>query len=136
MSYPTYFEAYDHMQMLRDYPVGEEFVTRYRVMSRDELFAVQDAQFKKLMQRGWEIPFYQRLWGAQGIEPGSVAELLRAVFGYATWLLIAAVLLLRLVAGWRGRRAAYGTVAGFACAVMVLLIYLVRPAMSASETLR
>ena len=72
---------------------------------------------------------------AHGIEPGSLAELLRAVFGYATWLFIAAVLLLRLVAGWRGRRAAYGTVAGFACALIVLLIYLVRPALRAAGTL-
>ncbi len=72
---------------------------------------------------------------AHGIEPGSLAELLRAIFGYATWLSIAAVLLLRLVAGWRGRRAAYGTVAGFMCALVVLFIYLVRPALSASGTL-
>lgn len=72
MSYPTYFEAFDHEQMLRDYPVGQAFMDRYRSMSRDELFAVQDAQFRKLMQRGWEIPFYQRLWGAQGIEAGDI----------------------------------------------------------------
>ena len=38
-------------------------------------------------------------------------------FGYATWLLFAAVLLLRAAAGWRGRRAAYGTIAGFGFAV-------------------
>ncbi|MFN2098500.1 phenylacetate--CoA ligase family protein [Altererythrobacter sp. MF3-039] len=75
MSFPTYFEAYDHQQMLRDYPVGAEFVARYKSMSRDELFALQDAQFRKLMQRGWEIPFYQRLWGAKGIEPGDIQGL-------------------------------------------------------------
>ena len=75
MSYPTYFEALDHEQMLRDYPIGDAFVSRYRAMSRDELFALQDAQFKRLMKRGWEVPFYQRLWGAQGIEPGDIAGL-------------------------------------------------------------
>jgi len=64
---------------------------------------------------------------AQRLESGSPDELLRAIFGYATWLLIAGVLLLRVAAGWRGRRAAYGTVAGFACALVVLVIYLVRP---------
>jgi hypothetical protein len=52
---------------------------------------------------------------------------MRTIFGYATWLLIAGVLLLRAAAGWRGRRAAYGTIAGLACATMVLVIYLVRP---------
>lgn len=68
---------------------------------------------------------------SQLIEAGAVDDVLRAVLGYATWLLIAGVLLLRVVAGWRGRRAAYGTVAGFACAVAVLLVYLIRPAFKA-----
>ena len=75
MTYPTYFEALDHKQMLADYPVGEEFVSRYTSMSRDELFAVQDAQFRRLMVKGWQVPFYRRLWGAQGIEPGDIRGL-------------------------------------------------------------
>lgn len=75
MTYPTYFEALDHRQLLADYPIGEAFVQRYRAMSRDELFALQDAQFRRLMQRGWQVPFYQRLWGAQGIEPGDIRGL-------------------------------------------------------------
>ncbi len=64
---------------------------------------------------------------AQKLEVGSPDEVMRTIFGYATWLLIAGVLLLRAAAGWRGRRAAYGTIAGLACATMVLVIYLVRP---------
>jgi ABC-type uncharacterized transport system permease subunit len=63
---------------------------------------------------------------AQRLEQGSTSEVLRAVFGYGTWLLIAAMLLLRVVAGWRGRRSAYGTVASFAMALVVLVIYLAR----------
>ncbi|AUX21009.1 hypothetical protein SOCEGT47_014870 [Sorangium cellulosum] len=65
---------------------------------------------------------------AHHLEMGNTEEVMRAVFGYATWLLIALVLLLRAAAGWRGRRAAYGTIAGLACASAVLVIYLVRPA--------
>jgi ABC-type uncharacterized transport system permease subunit len=65
---------------------------------------------------------------AQKLEVGSIDEIMRSVFGYATWLLIAAVLLLRAAAGWRGRRSAYGTLAGLFCAGAVLFIYLVRPA--------
>jgi ABC-type uncharacterized transport system permease subunit len=64
---------------------------------------------------------------ARRLEMGSADEVMRVVFGYATWLLIAAVLLLRAAAGWRGKRAAYGTIAGFACAAVVLAVYLVRP---------
>jgi ABC-type uncharacterized transport system permease subunit len=64
---------------------------------------------------------------AKMLEGGSADEVVRAVLGWATWLLIAGVLLLRVVAGWRGRRAAFGTVAGFACAFLMLVFYLVRP---------
>jgi phenylacetate-CoA ligase len=75
MSFPTYFEALDIKQLLADYPVGDAFTARYRAISRDELFALQNRQFIKLMARGWEIPFYRRLWGAQGIEPGDITGL-------------------------------------------------------------
>ncbi|WP_109807309.1 phenylacetate--CoA ligase family protein [Sphingosinithalassobacter portus] len=72
MRFPTYLEALDSAKLLELYPVGAEFTARYTAMSRDELFARQDAQFRKLMRRGWEIPFYQRLWGEKGIEPGDI----------------------------------------------------------------
>jgi len=72
MTFPSYFEAFDARQILADYPVGNAFTQRYTGMSRDELFAIQDKQFRRLMQRGWQIPFYQRLWGNAGIEPGDI----------------------------------------------------------------
>ena len=58
-------------------------------------------------------------------EAGSVA-IFRTVLGYATWGLLAAVLLLRQIIGLRGRRAAYGTLAGVACVLAVLIVYAVR----------
>ena len=75
MSFPTYFESFDAKQMLADYPVGANFTARYVGMSRDELFALQNVRFLKLMARGWKIPFYQRLWGAKGIQPGDIRGL-------------------------------------------------------------
>lgn len=75
MTFPTYFEALDAKQLLDDYPVGDAFVRRYTTMSRDELRARQERDFAKLMARGWQIPFYQRLWGAKGIEPGDICGL-------------------------------------------------------------
>jgi ABC-type uncharacterized transport system permease subunit len=64
--------------------------------------------------------FTQQVGGA-----GSVA-VIRSVLGYATWGLLAAVLLLRQTIGLRGRRAAYGTLAGVACVLVVLIVYAVR----------
>jgi len=63
---------------------------------------------------------------AKRVEAGATSDILRMVFGYVTWLVIAGVLFLRAAAGWRGRRAAYGTIAGFAFAVLVLIVYLTR----------
>ncbi len=75
MSFPTYFEAFDAKAMLADYPVGDAFTARYASMSQDELRALQEVRFAMLMTRGWEIPFYRRLWGANGIEGGDIRSL-------------------------------------------------------------
>lgn len=61
------------------------------------------------------------------IDAGSFASLARAVLGYAAWLVVAIVLLLRAMLGWEGRRSAYGTLAGVLCVSLVLLVYVLRP---------
>ncbi|MDH5493131.1 MAG: cytochrome c biogenesis protein [Myxococcales bacterium] len=53
-------------------------------------------------------------------------------FAVLAWLVFGAVLLLRVAAGWRGRRAAIGTIVGFCCAAAVLVSYLVQAGESAS----
>jgi ABC-type uncharacterized transport system permease subunit len=73
-----------------------------------------------------------------GIVAGSVwavqlragALLLSAPHGFAAlaWLFFAGVLLARVTMGWRGRRAAIGTILGFSCAAITLLGYLLRSA--------
>ena len=68
---------------------------------------------------------------AREVEAGGAAEIARAAFAYLSWTLFGLVLLLRAAAGWRGRRAAYGTIAGFGFALLVLLFYVVRDATAA-----
>jgi ABC-type uncharacterized transport system permease subunit len=63
---------------------------------------------------------------AKKIELAGGIAILHAAFGYGAWLICAAVLLLRAGAGWRGRRAAYGTIAGFGFTVVLLLLFLLR----------
>jgi phenylacetate-CoA ligase len=75
MSFPSYFEAFDARQLLEDYPIGDAFTARYARMSRDELRSIQERRFATVMQRGWQIPFYQLLWARQGIEPGDIRSL-------------------------------------------------------------
>jgi ABC-type uncharacterized transport system permease subunit len=54
------------------------------------------------------------------------SRLLQYTIGVAGWALYGAMLQARLLAGWRGRRAAVLTIAGFMCALSVLLLYLAR----------
>jgi len=54
------------------------------------------------------------------------ATSMAAVLSAISWVLFAGVLLLRVAAGWTGRRAAIGTILGFVSAVTVLLGYLLR----------
>jgi phenylacetate-CoA ligase len=73
MTFPTYFEAVDAKAMLADYPL--DLVDAYGKMSADELRALQEARFATLMKRGWQIPFYQKLWRAKSLEPGDILSL-------------------------------------------------------------
>ena len=70
----TYFDFVDHRALARDYPVAN-FVRHFRGMSEDALRAVQETRFLHLMKRGWQVPFYRRLWSEQGIEPGDIRGL-------------------------------------------------------------
>ncbi|NBU24566.1 MAG: phenylacetate--CoA ligase family protein [Gammaproteobacteria bacterium] len=72
---PLYFDSFDHAQLLRDFPLGDDFTQRHARLSADEIRARQDALFQRCVARAWQVPFYQRLWGAVGIEPHDVRSL-------------------------------------------------------------
>lgn len=57
---------------------------------------------------------------------GAISFGIGQALGVVSWCVFAAVLLLRVIAGWQGRRAAVGTIMGFACAVAVLAFYALR----------
>ncbi|MEO8777874.1 MAG: hypothetical protein ABI389_04300 [Rhodanobacter sp.] len=75
MTSPTYFETFDVKELFKQFPLEQEFAERFRTLSRDELFAQQDVMFKRCVARAWQIPFYQRLWRAAGIEQGDIKGL-------------------------------------------------------------
>lgn len=88
-----------------------------------------DRAAHRLLLFGFPLLTFGVVTGAvftQRVAEGGSAAVLRAVLGYATWGLLATVLLLRQIIGLRGRRAAYGTLAGVACVLLVLLMYAVR----------
>lgn len=65
---------------------------------------------------------------AGGFGAANAADGTRQAFAIGTWVIYASVLLLRVSAGWRGRRAALGTLLGFVFACAVLVAYVVRDA--------
>lgn len=75
MSQPTYFDALDYPGLIAEYGRPEDFGSKIARMSRDELRALQEKRFAKIMARAWQIPFYQRHWGAKGIEAGDIKGL-------------------------------------------------------------
>ena len=74
MSFPHYFESFDYAQMRRDFPLGDDFA-HFARSSRDSIHAHQEKLFLRCVARAWEIPFYQRLWRARGLEPGDIRTL-------------------------------------------------------------
>ena len=59
----------------RDYPLGQAFLDGPARLGRDALTALQDHRFRSVMARAWQVPFYDRLWRAQGLEPGDIGGL-------------------------------------------------------------
>jgi ABC-type uncharacterized transport system permease subunit len=67
------------------------------------------------------------LWVARlGAIAGHVSLRPEYLFALATWIAFGVLLLARMGAGWRGRRAAWLTLGGFASALLVLAGYFVR----------
>jgi phenylacetate-CoA ligase len=71
----NYFEAMDYPRMIAEYGNPMDFHATFSKLSRDELRAIQNRRFLKVMAFAWKVPFYRRLWGAQGIQPGDIASL-------------------------------------------------------------
>jgi phenylacetate-CoA ligase len=71
----NYFDAADIPGIRQNYPTGQAFLERFQPMSRDELRHLQDQRFRKVLAFAWRVPFYQRLWGKAGVEPGDIRGL-------------------------------------------------------------
>ena len=71
----NYLESIDARALAEEFPLGPAFVPRFRSLSRDELRAIQEARFRRVVERAWTVPFYRRLWGEAGAQPGDVRGL-------------------------------------------------------------
>lgn len=71
----SWFHQFDVNDALQRFPLGDAFLARFQTLSAEQLRALQNEQFLSLMQRGWQIPFYRRLWGDAGVEPGDIRSI-------------------------------------------------------------
>lgn len=71
----NYLTATDAHALAGEFPIGPAFVECFRSISADELRARQEARFARVLAFAWRTPFYQRLWGARGIERGDIRGL-------------------------------------------------------------
>jgi|GEM_PF-30237 len=69
------FTPPDTRGLIDEFPIGEAFINRFRSISRDELYDQQNKSFLQVLERAWQIPFYQRLWSGAGIERGAIQHI-------------------------------------------------------------
>jgi ABC-type transport system involved in cytochrome c biogenesis permease subunit len=63
---------------------------------------------------------------AHSLPETKLSDIVRAALAWGTWLVFGGVVAARSLFGWRGRRAAWGTIAGFAFAIAVVIAYVVK----------
>ncbi|MFK7990040.1 MAG: inner membrane protein YpjD [Sandaracinaceae bacterium] len=66
------------------------------------------------------------MWAVKINQGGGLGLSATQGFALLAWVLFAGVLLLRVAAGWRGRKAAIGTMLGFLCTMVVLVGYVIQ----------
>jgi phenylacetate-CoA ligase len=74
-SVPWYFNSLDFEKLWREFPPPPNYFREVFHISRDELRARQQKQFLRTVERGWEIPFFQRHWGGHGMQRGDIRSL-------------------------------------------------------------
>lgn len=71
----TFYDVADPKALQREYPIGAAFEAFAKTVTPEALRALQEQRFQVLLARAWRTAFYQRLWGAAGIEPGDIRSL-------------------------------------------------------------
>lgn len=70
-----YFDEADPGRLTAEYPLGEDFLAGPARLGADALHDLRERRFLAVVRRGWEVPFYRRLWREAGLEPGDIRRL-------------------------------------------------------------
>jgi ABC-type uncharacterized transport system permease subunit len=110
------------------YIFQERRLKAHRMPSRLPSLDALDTVEHRLLLAGFPLQTLGAISGAAFLADLHLdfAQLIQVILAYGTWALVGGVLLLRTILGWHGRRTAYGTVAGAACVMLVLFLYILR----------
>jgi phenylacetate-CoA ligase len=71
----NYFDAVGHRRLLKEYPLRAGFTDGVAQLPREELRALQNRRFLRVLRRAWQVPFYRRRWTEAGVRPRDVRSL-------------------------------------------------------------
>src|SRR5437763_15419735 len=72
---PRYAAALDFEALWSEFPPPDAYFGGPYQRTPTELRRIQSERFLQQMKRAWQVPFYQRHWGAAGMEPGDIRSL-------------------------------------------------------------
>lgn len=69
---PRYWRSVDWSWLEREYPPPPDYRDRVGQLTDDAIAELRNRRFLERVADAWKMPFYQRLWGAVGLEPGDI----------------------------------------------------------------
>ncbi|GAB3479375.1 phenylacetate--CoA ligase family protein [Polaromonas eurypsychrophila] len=70
---PRYYESLDFPALWDEFPTAPDYFESTYRLPPEGIAALQEKRLLQQVARGWQIPFYQRHWGAGGLKPGDVS---------------------------------------------------------------
>ena len=71
----VYFEQAQPAALLDAYPIGAGFLEGPATLNAGQLHELQEKRFARVIERAWQVPFYQRHWREAGLNPGDIKTL-------------------------------------------------------------
>lgn len=71
----VYFEQAQPAALLDAYPIGAGFLEGPATLNAERLHELQEKRFARVIERAWQVPFYQRHWREAGLNPGDIKTL-------------------------------------------------------------
>ena len=72
---PIYRHAFDFERLIREYPLPDVFEETVWRWSPERIRALQQERFLRIVESGWQNPFYRKRWSAAGLVPGDIRSL-------------------------------------------------------------